>query len=391
MRAEWELRPAPDPVVQRPEHLAVDRARLPVPSEQRAQVVLGVVALGQLEDRPAGGLGEPDDRADLELRGPLDLVHQPRGRDPREVGGRRRVAVERRRAVALQEGRRDLVVHLALDRAPHDGRLVLPGGEDRDLARGEDRRDAHRDRFARHRALGEEAAGRVASRDAVEEDPPRAAVEPGTGLVEADVPRLADAEQLEVDAPGRRDRRLVRRAMLGDALGGHGAVQQVHLRLRDVDLREEVRPHEPVVRVRTVRRHREVLVEIERLDLGEAQPLLAVHPDELPVDADRRGAGREAEHGAPTLGVRPADRGGDALGDFARERAVVLEHPRADPFPLFGGGNGARPASLLGTAGLAHAGRALRARPSFIRHRSGREARAAAAAARGVRVLEREA
>ena len=42
--------------------------------------------------------------------------------------------------------------------------------------------------------------------------------------------------------------------------------------------------------------HRVVLVEVERDDVGEAEPLLAVQPDQLAVDADRRGAGGEAEH-----------------------------------------------------------------------------------------------
>jgi hypothetical protein len=105
--------------------------------------------------------------------------------------------------VPLEERRSDLEVDLALDGAPDDRRLVLAGGDDHDLARGEDRRDAHRHRLARHVLLAEEVGGRVEARDVVEVDDARAALDPRARLVEADVPGLADAQQLEVDAARR--------------------------------------------------------------------------------------------------------------------------------------------------------------------------------------------
>ena len=66
--------------------------------------------------------------------------------------------------------------------------------------------------------------------------------------------------------------------------------------------------------------HRVVLVQVERDDLGEAQPFLAMHPDQLAVDPDRRGAGGEPEHG-PAAGSTP---GADQLGDPARDKTAEL-------------------------------------------------------------------
>ena len=111
--------------------------------------------------------------------------------------------------MTLQKRRRDLDVDLAFDRALDDARLVLAGRDDRDLARVENRRDAHRDRFARNVLLAEEIGRGVAPRDGVERHEPRATLGARAGLVEADVSRLADAENLKVDAAGALDRQLV--------------------------------------------------------------------------------------------------------------------------------------------------------------------------------------
>ena len=76
--------------------------------------------------------------------------------------------------------------------------------------------------------------------------------------------------------------------------------------------------------------HRVVLVEIERHDVREAQPLLAMHPDQLAVDADRRRAGGEAEHRPLAGGVASPDQRRDAVGDEARDVLVVVDDDRAD-------------------------------------------------------------
>ncbi len=207
-----------------------------------------------------------------------------------------KVHVERRVAVPLQERRGHLDVDLAFDRAADDARLVLASGQDRDLARIHDGGDAHGDRLARHVLLAEEVGGRVASRDRVERHEARPALEAGARLIEADVARLADAQDLEVDTARILDRLLVLLAILVHALPGHRPVRDVDVGRVDVHVGEQVLPHESMVGVDAVRGHRVVLVEVERDDVLEAQPLLFVLPDELAVDADRRGARREAQH-----------------------------------------------------------------------------------------------
>src|SRR5688500_4967500 len=144
--------------------------------------------------------------------------------------------MERRRPMALEERRRDLKVNLALHRAPDDQRLVLAGGEDRNLPRIEDRGHAHRDRLTRHILLAKEIGGSVASRDRVERDEPRAAVSPGARLIESDMPRLSDPEDLEVDSTGLLDRLLVGRAFGLDFRALDVTARDVHICPVDIDV-----------------------------------------------------------------------------------------------------------------------------------------------------------
>ena len=269
---------------------------------ERRHAVLRVVALRELEDRALGLLRQPDHGANLQVFGPLHFVEQPRRGDAREVGTRGAIDVERRLGMALEERRGDLEVDLALDRPLDDARLVLAGGEQRDLARLEDRRDAHRHRFLRDELLAEEIRRGIATRHGVEMHEARAAVRAGARLVEADVARLADAEDLEVDAAGALDGRFVAAALLVHLIARNVAARDVDVLARNVHVREEILPHEPVVRVDVVRHHRVVLVEIERHDVGEAQPVLAVQADQLAVHADGRRSGREPQHGGVASG-----------------------------------------------------------------------------------------
>ena len=129
--------------------------------------------------------------------------------------------------MALEERRGDLEVDLAFDGALDDARLVLAGGDDRDLARLENRRDAHRDRFLRDELFAEEVGRGVATRHGVEMHEPRAALRARARLVEADVPRLADAEDLKVDAAGLGDVMLVSLALRFQRLARNVAARDV--------------------------------------------------------------------------------------------------------------------------------------------------------------------
>ena len=81
-----------------------------------------------------------------------------------------------------------------------------------------------------------------------------------------------------------------------------------------------------------VRRHRIVLVEIERHDVPEAQAFFLVLPYELAVNADRRRARREAENGVGTRRVPFPDQRGDSVCNEERDFLVILDHDGADAF-----------------------------------------------------------
>jgi hypothetical protein len=78
--------------------------------------------------------------------------------------------------VLLQIRRGHIRVELALDGTAHDRRLVLAGGDERDLACLHDRGDAHRYRLGRDVVFSEEVAGRITPRHGVERDSPRARI-----------------------------------------------------------------------------------------------------------------------------------------------------------------------------------------------------------------------
>ena len=97
----------------------------------------------------------------------------------------------------------------------------------------------------------------------------------GARLVEADVARAADAQDLHVDAARLGDLLLVPAAVVVHLLDRQRAVGHVPVARRDVDVVEQVLAHEADVALQLVRLHRVVLVEVERDDVGERQPFLA--------------------------------------------------------------------------------------------------------------------
>jgi hypothetical protein len=100
------------------------------------------------------------------------------------------IDIKRRVRMSLEKRCGHLDVDLSLDGAPDDARLVLAGRDDRDLARVENRRDAHRHRLARNVLLAEEIRCGVAPRHRVECYKSRSALASRARLVEADVARL---------------------------------------------------------------------------------------------------------------------------------------------------------------------------------------------------------
>ncbi len=319
--------------------------------EQRAELMLGVVARGQFEHRFAALVREPDDRA-LDHGGrPFDPLENPWRLDPRELRGRGEIEIDRDALMALQEGRCHVGRDLAFDGAHHDPGLVLAGREQRDLFRVENRGDAHRDRFAGHVLDAEEISGRVPAGQRVERDDAGARRRVGARLVESDVARLADAEQLEIDAAGRANRLLVRGARFRDALAGGHTLGDVNVLLRDIHVLEKILPHVPVIAVGAVGRHRVVLVEIERDDVRKIDVAGLVAADQLFIDPEGRAPRRETEH-RTALGARLAlNDFDDPFGDGGGEVGVLREYDGPEPLAVaraLDGRRGRRPRRSLG-------------------------------------------
>jgi hypothetical protein len=158
----------------------------------------------------------------------------------------------------------------------------------------------------------------VDARHLVEGDHAGSAVARRAGFVEADVTRPADAEDLKIEPAEIANLALIRRAEVEDFLAWQRAIGDVPVLARDVDVIEEVLAHEPHVALQLVRLHRVVFVEVERYDVLERQPLLAVHANQFVVNPRRRRPGRQPQHRRLAPGVLGPDDVGDLGGDGLR-------------------------------------------------------------------------
>ena len=138
-----------------------------------------------------------------------------------------------------------------------------------DAAGFEDRADPHRNGPSRHVLLAEEIARRVHPRDAVERDQSRAAVGGRSRLIEADVPRAADPEKLQIEPARFLDLLLVCAAVFNDLFDRDRAVGHVRILRADVDQVEQMLAHETAIALQLERLDRKILVEVERDDVGE--------------------------------------------------------------------------------------------------------------------------
>ncbi len=162
------------------------------------------------------------------------------------------------------------------------------------------------------------------------------------------------------------------------------ARREVGARRVEVDQVEEVLAHEPVVAVDRLRRHRPVLVEIERLDAGERQSFVAVHAHQLAVHADRRRSGGKPEYAAAPFRGSATDRRRDPVRHRACQLVGRGEDFDRQVFAATGvthggaGSLGGCPESKrhrLVRSGAAGQGRGASVRVEVDRHRSGRERR----------------
>ncbi len=161
---------------------------------------------------------------------------------------------------------------------------------------------------------------------------PRAALGTGARLVEADMPRLANAEELNVYPPSLANGFLVAKRLQRQLLARYVSSRDPNVVRLNVDVVEQILPHEAVIRMNAVRGHRIVLVQIERDDVPEAETLFAVHADELPIHADRRRSGSKSENGVLIGRILLTHQRRDARRHQPRDVVVLVDDDGADPF-----------------------------------------------------------
>ena len=215
--------------------------------------------------------------------------------------------------VILKEAGSDDGGHLSLDGPGDNVGFAFAKRHHDDPPRFEDGSHPHGDRPPGNMFFAEEIAGRVHPRDLVERDHAGAAVTSRPGLVEADVPGATDAQQLQVQSARIADLLLVGAAVGVHVLDRNGAVGNVGIFGRDVDVVKKMLPHEPPVALQFIRPHWQILVEVEADHVGETQPLFFVQANEFGIDAGGCRAGGKAQDAAPAAGGTLANQRGDLL------------------------------------------------------------------------------
>jgi hypothetical protein len=231
----------------------------------------------------------------------------------------------------LEERGGHFVVHFTFHGAAHDRRLVLARGQNENLPRLEDGLNAHRERLAGHVFFAEEVSRGVLPGHQIEGYQPGATLGSGTRLIEPDVAGPPDSKELDVYATSSSDLFFIAAALILERLAGQVTPGQVYILRQNVQVGEEVLPHEPVVGVDAPRVHGVVLVEIEGDNIGKAQTFLLVQADKLAVDSYGSRSGGQAQH-------RSASRlppGSYDLGDPASHQdansVMIIHDDGADP------------------------------------------------------------
>ncbi len=276
------------------------------------------VVVGKLQQGLADLQAEPDDRPANEGGRPVDGADHPGPAQRRQLAGRRLIQQKRGIGVLLQKAGRDSLGHAPFRRLVHDGGLVLAEGHDGDLARLQDGADTHGQGLVRHVLFAEKIVGSIPARNRVERNHSGPAMARRARLVEADVPAAADPQNLQVDAPRPPDLLLVAGTVFLHLRMADGAVRNVDVRGRDIDVVEKNLLHPEAITVRIVRRHRKIFVQVECDDAGEIQAGFLVQADELAIQSDRRRAGGQTQHRGPARRIILPDQAFDHQGQVPR-------------------------------------------------------------------------
>jgi hypothetical protein len=204
-----------------------------------------------------------------------------------------------------------------LDRFGDDFGFAGAGRQHDAAAAIEDCADTHGDGPARNRGFTSERFGILFAGGGCEGFDARARAQGGKRFVEADVPGLADAQELEVDAAGFLNEGFVSAAFGFEIV--RDAVWQMCFFNIDVHAPKQVLAHVFMVGMRIGRSEADVFIEVEGRASRKIKFLVRVQPRQLAIDALHRFAGSQTEHEprvrSEVMGDDPGDeRGGGCFG-----------------------------------------------------------------------------
>jgi hypothetical protein len=197
----------------------------------------------------------------------------------------------------LQQRCGDLLGDIAFYRLLNDGRLHLsPGHQDNPFGL-EDGADSQRNGQARHmrdilKIVGIGDPGRV-----VQGNEAGAGVDAAAGLVKADMPVIADPQDLQVDATGIFDHFFIIQTVLFDVLLTPLPVGEMAIGRVDVDLVEQLLFHETIVALQRIVVDRVIFVEVKRDHILKAQLFVAVQSYQFGIQRLGRGTRGQTQDG----------------------------------------------------------------------------------------------
>jgi hypothetical protein len=210
------------------------------------------------------------------------------------VPGRRPVEQDGQARVSLQQRSRHSRGNRAVQRSPDDGRFGPSGGDQYDLAGGQDGVHADCQSFDRDRAQTAERRRAVTACRERQPLPVSAPPQSVGRFIECDVPIPADAQDAHVKAAHLPDSALVARDLAPPV--ARQTVERVLPRLRKIHVAEEVTPQKGLKALRGFRAEAQELVKVEARCISEAHCLAPVERDERRIERNRCLARREAEH-----------------------------------------------------------------------------------------------
>ena len=289
-------RPSSDGVLQVVENLDVAIVSRAEACQQVRQSVLVVVLVGELQNRFAKKLAEPNHSGAYSLVVPLAVGDEPWVDDTCQLAGGSEVADELGVVVCLYECGRNGVGNLALDNLLYDvGLLLAPCCKEQFVGR-EQCADAHGDRAWRNLLKSAETVGHLVARHLVDQNQAACRRNVRARLVTGDVAHTAYAEHGNVDASLGSDELFVGAAVLIYVVLGNESVGSVYVLFLDVDVVEQTLAQLSDGAVLAVGVEWEVFVGVEHHYIVKTQSFLLVAACQFLVDRSERQTSAESQH-----------------------------------------------------------------------------------------------